>query len=351
MNRRNFVSIFIRVNLITLLFTASAWAGTVYDLTADWSDTTNPNGVWSVNSGSVPLQPVADLTDTGIDYFPTPQPGFTAQPVFDDIVPVWFRSTGPLDNGNPDWEIGDIITHTSRFDVPNSNVTWTSDFDGAIDILGSVWPTREMGGINDWFLYHNEVLLTGGTVASWDQYDRSSPFLFELGAGGLSVLQDIPVIVGDVVKLELVHQGGGSEDYVGVDLNIVGKPIISCVGFEPPMDNYPVTAKKNRALPLKAELFDAAGLPVLGSDLSAPPILQVWQLYSTPAADDVSDDALAAGQGTVGNQFVFTDDLKWQFNLKTSNYRGPGTYTVIMESGDPSEYVINPSCLTEFIVK
>jgi hypothetical protein len=132
---------------------------------------------------------------------------------------------------------------------------------------------------------------------------------------------------------------------------VIEAPTLACAGFEPPMANYPVTVKKNRALPLKAELFDAEGSPVLGSDLSAPPILQVWQGYGTPEADDVSDDALPAGQGTEGNQFVFTDALKWQFNLKTSNYSGPGTYTVIMESGDPSEYVIDPSCLTEFVVK
>jgi hypothetical protein len=351
MKRWNFVSVFIRVNLIALLFTASAWAGTLYDLTADWSDTTNPNGVWSVNSGPVGLQPVTDLSDTGIDYFPTPQPGFTALPIFGDIVPVWFRSTGPLDNGNPDWEIGDIITHTSRFDIPNSNVTWTSDFDGAIDILGSVWPTREMGGVNDWFLYHNDTLLTGGTIQSFDPFDRSSPFYFELGAAGLSVLRDIPVIVGDVVKLELEHEGAGSEDYVGVDLKIVGKPVISCAGFAPPMKNYPVAVKKNRVLPLKAELLDAEGVLVLGGDLTAPPIFQVWYEYGTTEEDDASFYALPAGKGAEGNQFVFTDDDKWQFNLKTSNYSGPGTYTVIMESGDPSEYVVIPSCVTEFIVK
>ena len=135
-----------------------------------------------------------------------------------------------------------------------------------------------------------------------------------------------------------------------ISLGPVAQPM-TCVGFEPPMANYPVTAKKNRALPLKAEIFDAEGSPVFGIDLVAPPILQVWQEYGTTEADDVSDDALPAGQGTEGNQFVFTDDLKWQFNLKTSNYSGPGTYTVIMESGDPSEYVIDPSCLTEFVIK
>jgi hypothetical protein len=126
---------------------------------------------------------------------------------------------------------------------------------------------------------------------------------------------------------------------------------LTCNGFEPPMANYPVTAKKNRALPLKAELLHGEGLLVLGGDLTAPPILQVWQEYLTPDVEDVSDDALPAGHGTEGNQFVFTDDLKWQFNLKTSNYSGPGTYAVIMESGNSSEYAINPSCLTEFVIK
>jgi hypothetical protein len=126
---------------------------------------------------------------------------------------------------------------------------------------------------------------------------------------------------------------------------------LSCEGFEPPMAQYPVRAKKNRALPLKSELFDEEGFSVLGGDLTSPPILQVWYEYGTVEEDDASIDALPAGKGTEGNQFVFTEGLKWQFNLKTSNYSGQGTYTVIMESGDPSEYVIGPSCLTEFVIK
>jgi hypothetical protein len=137
----------------------------------------------------------------------------------------------------------------------------------------------------------------------------------------------------------------------GIGLQEVLGPEVACVGFEPPMANYPVTAKKNRVLPLKAELFDSGGFIVLGDDLTAPPVLQVWQGYGTATDDDVSDDALPAGQGTEGNQFVFTDDLKWQFNLKTSNYTGPGTYTVMIESGNRSEYVIEPSCITEFVIK
>ena len=58
--------------------------------------------------------------------------------------------------------------------------------------------------------------------------------------------------------------------------------------------------------------------------LTAPPVVQVWYEFGTPTADDVSDEALPAGQGDEGNQFVFTEGGKWQFNLKTSNYTAPG---------------------------
>ena len=63
-------------------------------------------------------------------------------------------------------------------------------------------------------------------------------------------------------------------------------------------------------------------------------------------------EALPAGQGDDGNQFVFTDDGRWQFNLKISNYTAPGTYTVFMESGDDTEFVFeSPTCVAEFVVR
>jgi hypothetical protein len=47
---------------------------------------------------------------------------------------------------------------------------------------------------------------------------------------------------------------------------------------------------------------------------------------------DVTDDALAAGIGTAGNQFEFNVD-KWQYNLKTSNYTGSGTLLASLLAG------------------
>jgi hypothetical protein len=129
-------------------------------------------------------------------------------------------------------------------------------------------------------------------------------------------------------------------------------PTMACVGFHAPMANYPVTVKKIRALPLKAEIFDIDGFAMIAGDLVAPPIVQVWfDSVDSEEAIDVTDDVLAVGLGDEGNQFVFTESGLWQFNLLTRNYTAPGTYTVLMASGDEYEYVLEPACLTEFVIE
>ncbi|MEJ2402128.1 MAG: hypothetical protein P8Y52_12155, partial [Xanthomonadales bacterium] len=94
---------------------------------------------------------------------------------------------------------------------------------------------------------------------------------------------------------------------------------VICDGFDPPMAEFPVKTKKNRALPLKAQLYDDYGYPLSDLDLTAPPVVQV--LFSSATGNDepvdVTDDILSVGQGYEGNQFIFTEDGKWQFNLKT----------------------------------
>ena len=126
-------------------------------------------------------------------------------------------------------------------------------------------------------------------------------------------------------------------------------PVLACEGFEPPMDNGPVTVKKNKVLPLKATLLDGS-VPITNLDIVAPPVIQV--LYNSGIGDaiDVTDYAFPAGQGTEGNQFEF-DGTRWHFNLATKNYTALGTYIISMVSGDATEYVVAPSCTAQFVIE
>ncbi len=125
-------------------------------------------------------------------------------------------------------------------------------------------------------------------------------------------------------------------------------PAYACAGFEPPLAGGPVTARGNRALPLKAELLDEDGFALTDADLGAAPVVQVTYhsgIGGTP--EDVSDQALWAGQGSAGNRFVFNGE-RWRFNLKVGNYSAPGTYVISMIAG--GDYRIEPTCEAEFVV-
>jgi hypothetical protein len=150
------------------------------------------------------------------------------------------------------------------------------------------------------------------------------------------------IVWGDPVKQTFI--GGYFES-----LSIV--PSLSCNGFYEPMNRYPVKVKKNRVLPLKMELFNGGGQVITDFNLLSSPILRIT--HSTDAfviPVDVSEDALPAGLGTDGNEFVFTDEGYWQFNLKTKNYSAPGTYTIEAISGDEWQYRIDPNCVTIFTI-
>ncbi len=130
-------------------------------------------------------------------------------------------------------------------------------------------------------------------------------------------------------------------------------PEFECVGFEPPMDNPPVTVKKNRALPLKATLFDEFEFLVTDMDVVSPPVLQV--IFSSALGDppiDVTEDALPAGQSSEGNIFSYDfGSEQWRYNLKTTNYSASGSYTIRLVSGDDDEYIVEPACETTFVIE
>ena len=122
---------------------------------------------------------------------------------------------------------------------------------------------------------------------------------------------------------------------------------ITVIENSPPMDGGPVQVKKNRALPLKAELFDSEGVVVTDADID-PPVVQVIYEAGTQASEDVTEQAVPVGLATEGNQFVF-EDGKWRYNLKTKPFSATGTYTITMVPGD--SYVIQPTCTAQFVIE
>jgi len=136
-------------------------------------------------------------------------------------------------------------------------------------------------------------------------------------------------------------------------------PAYSCDGFEPPMNlaylppamgggEIGRSVKRNRVLPFKATLLDGDGNPVTA--LNSPPVIQVTYVPTVGPSADVTPDALTSGKRSDGNQFELTGD-SWAFNLWTKNYTAVGRYEATMVSGDPSEYVIDPTCRGVFVIE
>jgi hypothetical protein len=137
-------------------------------------------------------------------------------------------------------------------------------------------------------------------------------------------------------------------------------PYLACVGFEPPMHHAELPpalgggaiarrVKKNRVFPFKATLLDGAGNVV--TDLNTPPVLVVYEDSAPSVSVDITDDSFNNGKRTDGIEFVLAG-TKWTHNLASRGFgESDGTYTGTMESGDPSEYVIDPACEGLFVIE
>jgi len=172
------------------------------------------------------------------------------------------------------------------------------------------------------------------------------------GTGQIRVGPSSPRLLMTIdVTTGLATPVGNPHDQVGGLAFVFSRtPPLQCEGFESPMDRGPVTVRgRNRALPLKGQLFDGDGYPVTDLDLIAPPIIQVlFSAASSGAAIDVTGEVLPVSLATEGNQFFYDEDGYWHLNFKTKDYTAPGTYLLYMDTGDDTEYIIDPTCYAEF---
>jgi len=200
-------------------------AAIVYDLKSDWSDVTNPAGSWSYREGSNALPHANDWQGLAGD-FTGMQPAWARAETGNTNLPAWMKIVSPAGITN-DWQLGDIVTHsTDDFNGVGSglsNVIWTSPLHGTIDVSGGVWMGRDIGRGNLWDISKNGISLTGGAIFSGDPYSRSSPFLFSAGSGGPTVLNQIPVAVGDVLRLQITRTSAPG-DYAVVNLTVTATP-------------------------------------------------------------------------------------------------------------------------------
>ncbi|HEY1471917.1 MAG TPA: hypothetical protein VGF61_22955, partial [Candidatus Acidoferrum sp.] len=216
----------IKVVAIVVFFAAAIGLPTAkaitYDLKAQWSNSSNPNGVWSYDQGTNPLPFQANWRPG--DYS-GPQPAWARSADSNTFLPAWLKlSTTPTQPFPIDMQIGDVGLHTT--DTTNGvgagpgNVTWTSPITGNVDLSGSVWEARNIGRSNHWSLTINGNLVSGGDISAANS-SRSSPFDLASGTGGPGVLNNISVFAGEVIKLQFDETSPDAfGDFVGVNFTV-----------------------------------------------------------------------------------------------------------------------------------
>src|SRR5262245_29509841 len=90
---------------------ACAQAQGTYNVRTDWSETANPNGVWTYAHGSTPL-PHVDSWQRTLGGWSQPQPGWARSEDTNTRLPFWFRSNGSEQFAR-DYLAGDIVVHTT----------------------------------------------------------------------------------------------------------------------------------------------------------------------------------------------------------------------------------------------
>jgi hypothetical protein len=210
----------------------SARADLTFDLANDWSDTSNPNGVWSYNQA-----PGVPITVHQSNYFG----GTVAQPAWANAtlpegtghIPVWPKSVfdyTTVPSANLDLPLGRVAMHPNDTlsSLPGhgtdvAGVTWTSPATGVATISGDLWElSPSLGRDTDWSISLNGATLTGGTILHTDPFNSSSPDSFANGSGGPGALT-FAVSQGDVVSLDIVRNplsAGAAATFMGVDETI-----------------------------------------------------------------------------------------------------------------------------------
>ncbi len=151
---KTWISLFSGLMLVS--FVVGTTQATTYDLNANWSDSSNPNGVWTYREGTNSLPHVSAWQGLSGD-FVTAQPAWARNATGSSNLPPWFKSSAVVGLTH-DWQTGDVVMHsTDGFNGIGSgegNVIWTSPITGTATVSGNTWMGRDIGRGNHWALYN-----------------------------------------------------------------------------------------------------------------------------------------------------------------------------------------------------
>lgn len=176
--------------LVTALCCTAAQAATVYDLSSDFSNASNPNGVWSFTQGSTPLEHYSSSTANTLN--PALANGYwgTGSNLNVNTPEVAKATTNGSTTGaysNADFLNGDVILHSTN---PGTGaplfINWTAPAAGTIDVSGLTWYAHSpVSRSNDVLVTLGANTLTNGVVSNSTNNGRSNAFSYSFS--GLAV--------------------------------------------------------------------------------------------------------------------------------------------------------------------
>ncbi len=186
-----------------------------FDLRADWSDTHNPNGVWSYRrAGAAFAAPLADWSGFGPAWGDSACCGF-------GFTPMLLKYDG-VGSEAIDAQLGDIVGHTNTHDANAGagelSVVFASPWATLATVSGAVWDAHSsVHRDQTWTLLANNVVLASGVIAGDGSNGRAAPDSFSFSGIALGA--------GQTVELLLKRADGHNGGLVGLSLTVVAAPV------------------------------------------------------------------------------------------------------------------------------
>jgi len=192
---------------------ASAAQAVTYDLSADYSDTANPNGAWSYMFNGANLPHVAaPSTANALNVAISPNGYFSPGNDLNNFSPDLFKAqvNGSAATGYSDGDFlkDDIVIHSPNDAIHPLTIVWTAPSAGTVDsLLASVWYAHSpISRSNDVTLSSTLSAVTtqldAWTISKTSHGDKTNAATFTGGS--------FAVNAGDLITLSFLHSAGES---------------------------------------------------------------------------------------------------------------------------------------------